>query len=415
MKLIHIDNACCIYESKGFKLLADPWLTDGAFEGSWFHYPPLHTDFSYVKNVDALYISHLHPDHYDETVLKEFIIHNPEIPVICLDKHPNFLKRKLDKLGFKNVYHIKDQETITIGPMEITIYAPFVNHPFDDSLLGNFIDSGIVIKAEGKVILNANDNTPTAETARMLKEKHGKFDLVQLKDSLAGPYPACFTNPTHQKKLSEITRLIKRQLTAMCKVAKILETEWFQPFASDYQLGGKLADKNQYLGIAGKRFSANFISSKGLKPLVLNEQGSIDLVTGDLKATYRTNLLSYEQWLEKVKKIPYDYELQDNPGNILDFTYELIEARSRLRQFQTKFNYWPDITVAVNNFHFSMNKTNIPTKKYIKFTMDPKALAGLLTGRYHWNNLEVGCHIEIDRQPNIYDPDLVNAMCFFHV
>ncbi len=414
MRLTHIDNACCIYESQGFKLLCDPWLSEGAFEGSWFHYPPLVTDFNYIKNIDAIYISHLHPDHYDENVLKQFIKQNASIPIVILDKHPNFLKRKLDNLMFKNVYHIKDKETITIGPMEITVYAPFVNHPFDDSLLGNFIDSGMVVKAGEKVIFNANDNTPTVETARMLKAKHGKFDIVQLKDSLAGAYPSCFSNLTHQEKISEANRLIKRQLTAMCEVAKELETEWFQPFAGNYQLGGQLVNKNQYLGVAGKLYSAQIISSYGIKPLLLNEQGSIDLVTGELKAAYRHTVIPYDKWIEKVKGIKYPYEL-DPEVTITDLMPKLLLARDRLRAFQEQYNYNADITVSVNGFHFSMRKDEKPSVNQISFQMDTRALAGVLDKRYHWNNLEVGCHIEIERKPNVYDPDLVNAMCFFHV
>lgn len=29
------------YGSEGTKILCDPWIVTGVFEGSWFHYPPL--------------------------------------------------------------------------------------------------------------------------------------------------------------------------------------------------------------------------------------------------------------------------------------------------------------------------------------------------------------------------------------
>lgn len=413
MKLTHIDNACCIYESQGFKLLCDPWLTDGAFCGSWYHYPPLITNFDFIKDVDALYISHLHPDHYDEMVLKQFSSYNPDIPIIVLDKHPNFLKRKLDNL-FKNVYHIKDRETITVGPMEVTVYAPFTTHPFDESVIGNLIDSAIVVESNGKIILNANDNTPDEDAARMLLERHGPFTVVQLKDSLAGAYPSCFLNLSSEEKLSEANILINRQLTAMCKVASILKAEWFQPFAGDYQLGGKLADKNKFLGVAGKRFSAEFIASHGLKPLILSEQSSIDLITQEVISAYRKNIPDYGEWLDKISKIKFAYEL-DPKIEIDRLIPKLFKARDKLRKFQQQYNYYPDLTVSVNGFHFSLTKEEKATRASIKFTLDNRALARVLDKRYHWNSLEVGCHIEVGRVPNIYDPDLVNAMCFFHV
>lgn len=414
MRLTHIDNACCIYESQGFKLLADPWLTDGAFEGSWCHYPPLVTTFQDVKDVDALYISHLHPDHYDEKILQQF---RKDIPVIILDKEPNFLKKKLTEIiGFTNLLLVKDTETITIGPMEVTVYAPFVKHPFDHSSLGNFIDSAIVVKSNGKTILNANDNTPDVAIAKRLYEDHGKFDIVQLKDSLAGAYPSCFTNLTDKEKLSEADRLIKRQLRAMCEVAKELKAEWFQPFAGDYQLGGRLMVKNKFLGVAGKKYAASFIASNGLKPLILNEKGSFDLITGELQASYRPNLISYSSWLERVKTIRFDYELQPDV-TMADMSDKLDKARMKLGAFQDRHNYYPNTEVSVNGYTFYMGNaitSSLGSPNRIEFTMDNRALLGVLERRYHWNNLEVGCHIEMNRIPNVYDPDLVNAMCFFH-
>jgi len=422
MKLTHIDNACCIYESKGYKLLADPWLTDGAFEGSWFHYPPLVTTFEDIKDVDALYISHLHPDHYDETILKQF---RRDIPILVLDHGANFLIKKLTALGFTHLNKLKDKQTAIMGPMEVTLYAPFVSHPFDNSNLGNFIDSAMVVEAEGKVVLNANDNTPDKAAGKMLYDRHGKFSVVQLKDSLAGAYPSCFTNLTSDQKLSEAKRLINRQLIAMCQVADTMKAEWFQPFAGDYTLGGRLADKNPYLGVAGKQYSAQFIASRysekyGIltKPLILNERGSLDLVTGELLSSYRNSIISYEKWLERAKQIKYPYEL-DPTVSMDDLTDKLNTARERLAKFQDKHHYYPNLVISINGYKFFMGdeKMNFMNSKpnRIEFTLDNRALSGVLDRRYHWNNLEVGCHIEMKREPNVYDPDLVNAMCFFHV
>lgn len=415
MKLTQIDNACCIYESQGFKLLCDPWLTDGAFEGSWYHYPPLSTRVSDISNSDALYISHLHPDHYDVNTLRSL---RKDIPVIILDKEPNYLKRKLaTEIGFTNIIMVESKKSVTIGPMEVTAYEPFTTHPFDNSVLGNFIDSAIVVESNGKVILNANDNTPTKEAAEMLYERHGRFTLVQLKDALASPYPSCFTNLSHEEKLSEVTRLINRQLSAMCEVAVTLKAEWFQPFAGDYQLGGRLVEKNQYLGVPGKKYSAEFIAQYGIKPLILNEQGSFDFVTSELKSSYRPNLLSYKKWMETVSKVQFDYE-KDPEVRMEDLQEKLNAAQQRLLRFQEKHNYFPnDTVVSINGFEMYLGKypvTSLHHLKRVDFTMDNRLLARILDRKAHWNNASVGCHIEINRVPNIYDPDLETALCFFH-
>lgn len=96
MKFQFIANACGIFISKkGTKILTDPWIVDGVFDGSWCHFHKLQTKVSDLQNVDAIYVSHIHPDHYDE----RFFDFNKDIPIIVLDHKMNFLIKNLLKKG----------------------------------------------------------------------------------------------------------------------------------------------------------------------------------------------------------------------------------------------------------------------------------------------------------------------------
>ena len=87
LKFQFIGNACGIFTGiEGTRILCDPWIVDGVFEGSWFHYPPLSTKVQDLQDVDAIYVSHLHPDHFDERHF-EF---RKDMPLIVLDHAPNF-------------------------------------------------------------------------------------------------------------------------------------------------------------------------------------------------------------------------------------------------------------------------------------------------------------------------------------
>jgi len=57
--------------SSNFKLLTDPWLTDGIYYGSWSHYPyyDLKKNLKEINSYDAIYISHIHEDHCDDKTL----------------------------------------------------------------------------------------------------------------------------------------------------------------------------------------------------------------------------------------------------------------------------------------------------------------------------------------------------------
>ena len=50
MKFKFIGNACGIFlGSNGTRILCDPWIIDGVFEGAWYHYPPLKTKIKDLK------------------------------------------------------------------------------------------------------------------------------------------------------------------------------------------------------------------------------------------------------------------------------------------------------------------------------------------------------------------------------
>lgn len=66
MKIRYIKSACVAIEIKEVKILTDPWLVDGEYYGSWCHYPKLKFDQDYFDNIDYIYISHIHPDHFSK-------------------------------------------------------------------------------------------------------------------------------------------------------------------------------------------------------------------------------------------------------------------------------------------------------------------------------------------------------------
>lgn len=275
MKLTFITNACCIVEAQGFRLLSDPWLVPGAF-GTWTHDPPLRTRPEDVADVDALYISHVHPDHLCPATLASF---RKDVPVVTLKDKLGITERKLGELGFTQVFALPERASAGRFPFRFTLFAPFTAHPFhgDDCELGNVLDSAMLIEADGQRILNTNDNTPDVEAAEWLRRDYGPFDVVQLNWNNAGPYPACFDNLSHDEKLSEASRILERNLAHMAAVAKVLGAKYTMPFAGQYKLGFGMEHLNQYLGTCPAREACAYLENAGIRPLYLEEGQSLDL------------------------------------------------------------------------------------------------------------------------------------------
>ena len=67
MRVTYYGQACTLIEAGGRKILTDPWLTEGAYQGTWFH-THLLADAgvrpeTFPKDFDYLFLSHEHQDH----------------------------------------------------------------------------------------------------------------------------------------------------------------------------------------------------------------------------------------------------------------------------------------------------------------------------------------------------------------
>ena len=56
------------------------------------------------------------------------------------------------------------------------------------------------------------------------------------------------------------------------------------------------------------------------------------------------------------------------------------------------------------------------SKKYVRYETDIRLLKRLLMWpKYaHWNNAEIGSHLQFFRKPNIFERDIYGSMVYFH-
>ena len=198
--------------SEDFKLLTDPWLTDGEYYGSWSHYPyfDLDKNLNEINSYNGIYVSHIHPDHCSEKTLSKI---KKNIPIFIHKYHSPFLKIKLEKSGFK-VIEIENGKTLNLSKnLNLTIYAadncdPHLCYKFTGC--ANFlkkggsqqIDSMAVINNNKYSILNTNDcpYELSSSVLNEIKKNFNKIDVLLTGFGGAGPYPQCFENFTLKEK-----------------------------------------------------------------------------------------------------------------------------------------------------------------------------------------------------------------------
>jgi UDP-MurNAc hydroxylase len=416
MKFKFIGNAGGIFiGSKGTKILCDPWIVDGVFEGSWFHYPPLKTKVSDLLQVDGIYLSHIHPDHFDE----RYFNFPKNIPIFILDQPPNFLQKVLIKNGYNNLVKIKDDQTIKFNEFLLTLYKPFTKHVFEESLIGNLIDSALVINDENVIAINFNDNTPDINACQKLIGKFKKIDLVMLNYNAAGPYPSCFDNLTKNQKIKEHKRILKRNFDHLCSIIPILKPKAVLPFAGSYIIGGKNYMKNNYLGTTTWDDCAEYLKNNlkfDTNVMCLRELNIFDIKNQSVNEKYeKINIDHMKEYISKIKDRKYDYEFDIIPDIKLlkkDIKQAQTKFEERIKKFDVdiRSNIYINLNGELISIFVSKNKDN-----KLVCSMDARLLRRILDKKTHWNNAEIGTHITFNRTPNKMDPDAHTSLSFFHL
>src|SRR5215470_164070 len=95
IRIDYIYSACVVISTPDFRILCDPWFTEGIYDGSWYHYPKVDRPLERVGDCDVIYVSHIHPDHYDPAFIKEYFRAFGVKPVYIANHRMNHLRNKM--------------------------------------------------------------------------------------------------------------------------------------------------------------------------------------------------------------------------------------------------------------------------------------------------------------------------------
>ena len=173
-------HASATVKCGGKTLLMDPWLIGSCYWRSWWNYPPVKRDSVDNLKVDAIYITHVHWDHWHGPSLKKLF--SKDTLVITHDEPNKRSVNDLKDIGFTNIKLLKHGETFELGDIKIT--------PYQFGLFLN--DSALVVETPDIKLLNANDCKIAGAALRSIIKKHGPFDFALRSHSSANDR-VCYT------------------------------------------------------------------------------------------------------------------------------------------------------------------------------------------------------------------------------
>ena len=424
MKVRYIYSACVEIQTASTRILCDPWFTDGAFEGSWFHYPTVKNPLKILRKPDYIYISHIHSDHYDPLFLKKILKKYKNLKIIVPNFKRNYL---LNRMKFDGI-PARPLDFLKVGKTNIHLV------PNEEDI--SDIDSAIIVNENKSTVMGLVDCVYNRKFHLNLKKIISKYsstiDLLMVPHSGANDFPHTHFNYNSQKNnlMKWSKRKKKANIERYLNWCKIFKSQYHLPYAGKYIIGGKNIKFNKYYGIT----DPIDIKKIDRKAIILEDHGGeINLLNGKIskERTKGYNQKRLNKYLKKIKKFKYNYE-KDIQITFKNINFRRLLGKSYFKAMKlskVKKGYFYCFELLENNrpTRFSaLFNTNIIKKPQIEFnkklrkpgtiiSIDYRLLFGLLTGLYHWDNASVGSLYTSRRLPYKYNKDASNFLDFLSI
>jgi len=282
------------------KYLFDYINNTNFYRNSWIFFPNQIID-NRLFDVDGVFVSHIHQDHYDPRLLRKF--QKKKIPIYILDGRPGF-KDSLKKEKIKPRYiQVKKKTYIN---KETWVYGCL--HEYND------IDSSMLISNDKLSVYHGNDNFITNKTLIPFKKNVGSIDVACIPFAYINYYPYLLNGISKKINKSEATRIENLFMDYGIQQSRILKPKIIIPFGSNlFHLDNPKCEMNK--GVATPSDFVNYAKKKD-KSFCKN---------------YKT-MLSGSFLLKKDNKIELSYEEISQK----EFNNELIKFTNKKKKLTKK-------------------------------------------------------------------------------
>ena len=421
MKLTNIGGATAILEHKGKRVLFDPWMDEGIFYGSWYHYPPLKMSIADLGHIDYIFISHIHEDHCSAATMKHI---NRDAEVIMMNRKPNYVINYLRShdLKFKHVHLINERTPTEIIPgLTVDMLTDDPTHE-----MNYLINSALVLNWDGFTLYNANDCHPYPGGLDYLLSRYKKIDAALIPYTGGSGYPACYKNLSDQEKYDAAKSIQAKLTSEFIKTYEILKPTWIMPFADQYAVGGSRAYLNKFLvhpPSPGAVYEPMKQKGYDKNLLLLNSGQTFDFDSKEKTSNepyYTHTEADRDEYVAKnLQQFKYEHEKID-VNSAVAFDRLLKAGRNRLWLEQEKENYFPnyryyfDVQDKKRLFKIDLAKKDVEEvpydavreQPYITMTCSHSLFVLMVIGHMSWNMADAALFIDYVREPNIYDPKI---------
>jgi L-ascorbate metabolism protein UlaG (beta-lactamase superfamily) len=410
--ITYISHACIRIDGEFGSLLTDPWiLNEPVYTFTTWKFPAAIVPPEQVmKNLDYLYISHAHEDHFHIPSLDLF----PRDIKIIIPQFVRFaslraqtMERTLRSMGFHHIIKLKPWESISLSQN-----SRFHLVPACDTKFWDWENSGFVLEHPGLKILNMNDCPADGLTYSQIRKSFNEIDLAFIQYSGVSMFPGCYRlTPEEMKKEASQKKAGWQQQKYMLE---LLNIKAIIPFAGDFAwLDDRMLHCNWSNRATPRLFEAfvqNNYPNKNIDVHIMNPSDQWSKQTGLIRNHPEINWDRYLESIHQLKK-----QLQPKIDNINHWinASDCSNLRQRTDHYMNHINQWIcqehitfNLAIEINiegqhsNYCFYINVT---TEKGFKLVWEkPKQIAqvlyireslwaGILEGKLLFNTIQWAC------------------------
>lgn len=329
LKITFVTHACIRVDGAFGSLLTDPWiLNEPIFNFSTWKFPAAVMAPESLTDVDFIYISHAHEDHFHVPSLHKFPRHLPILlPEYCWKPglRAQTMERTLRDLGFYRVCKIKPWQTVKLGGgAALTVIPSSPTKPQD------WENSGFVLEQPGFRLLNMNDCPGDPEIYREIDGRFGAFDAAFVQYAGVSMFPGCYRLSEEEMRAAVERRrhgfVQQRLLIDNLRVSRLF------PFAGDF---GWLHDRMFHCNWTNRSTPTLFTDfvreaypARDLEVVVMHPS---DVWTPERGLVRNHPEIDWSRYLEAIAAVKRKFQpkVERIEAWIEDYDHRDLEARSR--------------------------------------------------------------------------------------
>ncbi len=386
-----------------------------------------------VTQVDYIYISHLHTDHFDKCFLAEIIKTQKKIPYIIVKAFDSkrFINQIKKVWPEEYIIEVEEYSLLQIGTMEICIFPQIsTSSAQSETLIDYDLDTSAIVKTKDGIVFNEVDNPYSLiDYDDIVSPKLKELGLEEISIAFAGysgasPYPQCHVNIN---RAEENERIKKITLSRFFEVGRKLKPQYLIPAGGSYKLDYPFDYQNNYISVPTIeeiiKFNENYNDVSIIDPM----SSLINIDKGDVRIELRKDILPRAPQIKDNYNNNLPYKLKCDRSSLKN---EIIDMIDRIeKNFPPKLgdiynNLRTNITIMTHSEIPIIDKDQISTDKLLyqwnlfgkisptktikrdvqlDIHISGEAFLKWGAGELSWNELIY--HALYNRKPDIYEPD----------